>query len=210
MSVVPDMTRVELSLVTLHDSYEDAYRQAESDCSKLKDIMKELHLDVTLPKTKSLDIEKKTRRDYDANDHYIGDIFLGFQLNHQIKIDLGMDNVLLNSVVRLIGLKLKQAEISIGHTVKDPRPTQLKLLECAVKDAKEKATIIANASGCKLGSVHHIDYSVNELYIYSKTRDIHGADEAMCCEPSSLDINPDDMNVSDSVTITWHIDNYNK
>lgn len=203
--VVPDVTRIELSLVSIHDAYEDAYKQAKNNADKLKEIMEELGLDVTLPKTKSLDIDKKSRSDYDRNNHYIGDIFLGFELNHHVKIDLGMDNVLLNNLVRLVGRKLKQAEISIGYTVKDPRPTQLKMLERAVMDAKEKATIMAKASGCKLGTVHHIDYSVNELHIYSQARNIHGSDEAVCCEESSLDITPDDFAVSDSVTVVWYL-----
>jgi len=205
--VEPDVTRIELSLVSIHDSYEDAYKQAQNDTDKLKKIMEELKLDVTLPKTKSLDINKKTKSDYDRNNHYIGEIFLGFELSHNVKIDLGMDNVLLNNLVRLIGKKLKQAEINIGYTVKDPRPTQLKMLERAVKDAKEKAGIMAKACGCKLCAVYHIDYSVNELHIYSQARNIHGADEAICCEESSLDITPEDLAVSDTVTVVWYLCN---
>ncbi len=205
--VVPDVTRIELSLVSIHDSYEDAYKQAKNDTDKLKKIMEELKLDVSLPKTKSLDINKKTSNDYDGNNHYKGQIFLGFELNHNVKIDLGIDNVLLNSFIRLIGKKLKQAEINIGYTVKDPRPTQLKMLERAVKDAKEKATIMAKASGCKLGAVNRIDYSVHELHIYSQARNIHGADEAVCCEESSLNITPDDLAVSDTVTVEWYLCN---
>ena len=69
-------------------------------------------------------------------------------------------------MVRLIGQRLKQAEINIGYTVKDPRPFQLKMLERAVKDAKEKAAIMAKACGCQLGKVKTIDYSVQELHIY--------------------------------------------
>lgn len=203
--VVPDVTRVELSLVSLHDSYEEAYKQAKSDTDKLREMMEELKLDTTLPKTKSLDINKKSKSNYDRNNHYVGETFLGFELRHYVKIDLGMDNVLLNSLVRLIGCKLKQAEINIGYTVKDPRPAQLKMLERAVKDAKEKATIMATASGCKLGAVNHIDYSVNELHVYSQARNIHDCDEAMCCEESSLDITPDDLAASDSVTVVWYL-----
>ncbi len=203
--VVPDVTRVELSLVSLHDSYEEAYKQAKSDTDKLREMMEELKLDTTLPKTKSLDINKKSNSNYDRNNHYVGETFLGFELRHYVKIDLGMDNVLLNSLVRLIGCKLKQAEINIGYTVKDPRPAQLKMLERAVKDAKEKATIMATASGCKLGAVNHIDYSVNELHVYSQARNIHDCDEAMCCEESSLDITPDDLAASDSVTVVWYL-----
>lgn len=43
-----DVTRIELSLVSIHDSYEDAYKQAKNDTDKLKKIMEELKLDVRI------------------------------------------------------------------------------------------------------------------------------------------------------------------
>lgn len=205
--VVPDVTRLEISLVSIHDNYEEAYAQAKENTDKLNGIMSELSLPKTLPKTIRLDIEKKTQSEYDKYNHYKGEKFLGFELDHRVKIDLGMDNVLINSVIKLIGKELKQAEINIGYTVKDPRPSELKMLERAVKDAKEKASIMAKACGCKLGLVKSIDYSEHEIHIYSQARQIHGADEAACCEPESLDITPDDLSVSDSVTVVWYLSN---
>ena len=46
--VVPDVTRIELSLVSIHDTYEDAYKQAKNDTDKLKKIMEELKLDARI------------------------------------------------------------------------------------------------------------------------------------------------------------------
>lgn len=203
----PDVTRLELTLQSIHDTYEEAYAQAKSNTDKLNKVMKEVVLDVTLPKTIRLDIDKKTQREYDKLGNYKSEKFVGFMLDHKVKIDLGMDNVLLNKVVKLIGKSLKQAEISIGYTVRDPRPSQLKMLERAVKDAKEKATIMANACDCKLGLVKEINYSVQEFHIYSQARQIHGADEAICCNEESLDITPDDLAVSDEVTVVWYLSN---
>ena len=91
-------------------------------------------------------------------------------MTHTVKIDLGMDNILINKVVQLIGKYLKQAEINIGYTVKDSRPSQLKMLDRAVKDAKEKADVMAKACGCSLGLVKSINYSIEELHIYSEAR----------------------------------------
>ena len=123
---------------------------------------------------------------------------------------MGMDNVLLNNIIKRIGKMLKQAEISIGYTIRDPRPSQLKMLERAVKDAKEKATIMAKACDCKLGLVKEINYSVQELHVYSQARMIHGADEALCCNEESLDITPADLAVSDDVTVVWYLSNNTK
>lgn len=204
---VPDITRLELTLQSVHDTYEDAYAQAKSNTDSLSKIMKEVKLELTLPKTIRLDIDKKMQNEYDKFGHYKSDKFIGFELDHKMKIDLGMDNVLLNKIVKLIGKYLKQAEINIGYTVRDPRPSQLKMLERAVKDAKEKATIMAKACNCKLGLVKEINYSVQEVHIYSQARMIHGADEAICCNEESLDITPDDLTVSDEVTVVWYLSN---
>lgn len=116
-----------------------------------------------------------------------------------------MDNVLLNKIIRLIGTNLKQAEIDIIHIVKDTRPYQIKMLERAVKDAKEKAAAMAKACGCRLGAVNSIDYSEHEIHIYSQARQLHEADEAMCSSPESLDITPDDMDVHNEVTVVWNL-----
>ena len=208
--VVPDVTRVELTLQRIHDTYEDAYAQAKSNTERLSQIMKEVALDVTLPKTIRLDIDKRTQNEYDKFGNFKSKKFIGFELDHKVRIDLGMDNVLLNNIIKRIGEMLKQAEISIGYTVRDPRPSQLKMLERAVKDAKEKATIMAKACDCKLGLVKEINYSVQELHVYSQARMIHGADEALCCNEESLDITPEDLAVSDDVTVVWYLSNNTK
>ena len=205
--VAPDVTRLEVKLISLHDSYEEAYEQAKSNTEKLSAIMENVKLSKILPKTTCLDIDKKTVREYDRHDHYRGDKFIGFELNHIVKINLGMDNVLLNQVVKQIGEQLKQAEINIGYTVKDSRPTQLKMLERAVSDAKEKAQIMAKAAGCKLGRCVRIDYGIQEIHIYSQVRNIHGADEACCCQEESLDITPEDLMTSDTVKTEWILEN---
>ena len=204
------MTRVELTLQSIHDTYEEAYAQAKSNTERLSQIMKEVALDVTLPKTIRLDIDKKTQNEYDKFGNFKSKKFIGFELDHKVRIDLGMDNVLLNNIIKRIGKMLKQAEISIGYTVRDPRPSQLKMLERAVKDAKEKASIMAKACDCKLGLVKEINYSVQELHVYSQARMIHGADEAMCCNEESLDITPEDLAVSDDVTVVWYLSNNTK
>lgn len=204
------MTRVELTLQSIHETYEEAYAQAKSNTERTSQIMKEVALDVTLPKTIQLDIDKKTQNEYDKFGNFKSKKFIGFELDHKVRMDLGMDNVLLNNIIKRIGKMLKQAEISIGYTVRNPRPSQLKMLERAVKDAKEKATIMAKACDCKLGLVKEINYSVQELHVYSQARMIHRADEAMYCNEESLDITPDDLAVSDKVTVIWYLSNNTK
>ena len=127
----------------------------------------------------------------------------GYDLDQRIKIDLGIDNVLVNKIVRGIGKFIKDAQISIGYTVQDPRPHQLKMLERAVKDAREKASIMANALGCMLADVRNINYSREEVHIYTQARNIHSVAEASVVTPESLEITPEDLAISDDVTVEW-------
>lgn len=207
LHVVPDVTRIILKLISLHDSYEEAYELAKSNTDCLTKIMKELKLKTDLPKTTSLDIDKKAVTEYDNEGYYKGEKFLGFELDHRVKIDIGIDNTLLHKLVQRIGKHLRQAEINIGYTLRDPRPSQLKMLERAVKDAREKAQIMAQACGCTLGLVKDINYTVQEIHVYSQAREIHAAEEALCCNAESLDITPEDLALSDQVTVMWHLSN---
>lgn len=205
--IVPDVTRVEVCLKSVHDTYDEAYTQSKKDNHKVRTIMEDVELDIKLPKTTRFDIDKKSIRQYDKYNNYIGDKFIGYEVTQIIKIDLGMNNVILNKIVRKIGQLLPHAEITIGHTVRDTRPAQLKMLHRAVKDAKEKAEIMAEAAGCKLGMCKSINYGVNDLHIYSQARNIHGAGEACLCSEESLDITPDDLSVADTVEVTWYLSN---
>jgi uncharacterized protein YggE len=203
--VIPDVTRLEVIIESVFKTYDDAYQQAKENSKWMVQIFEYNHKSGKLAKTIRLDITDHTISEYDDEDHYIGQIKDGFDLNQRFKIDLGMDTVLLNKIIRGIGKYIPGAQISIGYTVQDPRPSQLKMLERAVKDATEKATIMAEAAGCKLGSVLNIHYGSQEIHVYSEARNIHSNSEAMACDSSSLDISPDDLGISDNVEVEWEL-----
>lgn len=208
--VEPDVTRLELTLKSVHDTYSEAYAQGTDDISRLAALMEKVGLDKSLPKTTRFDIDKDTRREYDKSHNYIGEKFVGFELDHRVKIDLGMDKALLGKLVRLIGQHLKQAEINISYAVKDTRAAQLTMLDRAVGDAKAKAEVLAKAAGSTLGPVKEINYSVQEVHLYSKPHYFGVASNAFLSESASLDITPDDLEAEESVTVVWYLSDETK
>ncbi|MCD8395996.1 MAG: hypothetical protein LUD12_02195 [Lachnospiraceae bacterium] len=66
--------------------------------------------------------------------------------------------------------------------------------------------ILCEASGIELGQLLNIDYNWGELNIFSRTQYM---DEEDCinyaAEPNAIDIEPDDIDVSDTATFTWEI-----
>lgn len=205
--VVPDVTRLEISVESVFKTYEEAYEQAKNNSSWMVQILEYNHLSGKLAKTIRFDISDHLVNEYDDDEHYIGKIKAGFDLTQRFKVDLGMDTVLLNKVVRGVGKFIKGAQISIGYTVQDPRPSHLKMIERAVKDAQDKAEIMAKAAGCTLGTVVSIDYHRQDIHVYSQARNIHSNQEAMACSASSLDIAPDDLVMGDEVNVTWELKN---
>lgn len=205
--VVPDVTRLDVSVTGVFSTYEEAYACAKENSAWMVKILEYNHLNGKIAKTISLDISDHETNVYDDDGKYIGTEKDGYDLRQRIKVDLGIDNHLVNCIVRGVGKFVKGAQINIGYTVRDIRPFQLKMLSRAVKDASEKAAIMAEAAGCKIGKVKSIDYSNREIEIYSQARNIHSNDEAMASSSDCLDITPDDLAINDSVQVSWYLEN---
>ena len=80
-------------------------------------------------------------------------------------------------------------------------------MKSAAKNAKEKAKILCSASNVKLGDLVSIDYNWGEIDVYSNT---DYKVEAKCLmnsgdRLSNIDIQPDDISVSDTATFVWEI-----
>lgn len=202
--VVPDVTRLDINIRRVFDTYKDAYNCAKENTSWMVKILEYNKQPGSLAKTIQLDISDNMVNQYKGS-NYIGTKKEGYLLKQEIKVDLGIDNELVNNVVRGVGKFIDSAQISIGYTQQDPRPTQLKILARAVKDAHEKAAIMAEAAGCELGEVQSIEYGEREVHIYSQAREIHSNAEAKASTASSLDITPDDLVVSDNVHVVWKL-----
>lgn len=90
--------------------------------------------------------------------------------------------------------------------MKDSTAINEEMLRSATINAKRKAEILCEASGVKLGDLIAIDYNWGELDIYSHTR-FDCCEEAMApmMKAKAIDIDPDDIDVSDTATFVWEI-----
>ena len=205
--VVPDVTRLEITIERVFPDYQKAFAQAKENSAWVVKILEFNKKPGKLAKTVKFDITDHEVNDYDTLGHYKSSHVEGYDLEQRIKIDLPIDNVLTNNIVRGIGKFIPGAQINIGYTVQDPRPHQMKMLARAVSDAKEKAGIMAEAVGCSLGKVENINYRYSNVSVYSQARNIHDSKEAFASTADSLDITPDDLVMSDTVDVTFELVN---
>lgn len=205
--VVPDVTRLEVAIEQWFENYPKAYGQAKENSSWMVKILEYNKKPGTLAKNIRFNIEDFTENEFDDKGHFIGKKKDGYMLEQVIKIDLPIDNVLVNNIVRGIGKFIPSAQINIGYTIQDERPCRMKMLARAVSDAKEKAKIMAEAADCTLGKVITINYQNQNTQVASQARYIHSNSEAKASTASSLDITPDDLVISDTVDVTFELIN---
>lgn len=205
--VVPDVTRVEVTVEQWFENHSAAYEQAKENSSWMVKILEYNKKPGKLAKTTRFDIEDYTENEYDDDGNYIGKKKNGFMLNQRIKIDLPIDNVLVNNIVKGVGKFIPNAQINIGYTLQDERPSQMKMLARAVSDARDKARVMAESVDCKVGKVLDIHYSYSNVHVFSQARYIHSNSEAKLSTASSLDITPDDLVMSDTADVTFELIN---
>lgn len=92
----------------------------------------------------------------------------------------------------------------------DPEKAKNQLLKNAIQDSKEKANVLAGAAGVTLGDISLIDYSWGEMEFISRPMESVFEEQILCCKSEEsgaydVDIEPDDINVSDTVTVVWKI-----
>ena len=71
-------------------------------------------------------------------------------------------------------------KFSIEYTVADKEKAKNELIGRAVKDSMEKASVLAEASGAKLGNIMSIDYSWGEMDFVSRSLNEMSLKRCLC------------------------------
>ena len=207
IKVRPDMTRITMSLEGLYKDYNETLRLSSQDTETLKDILSGFGFERSDLKTLnfSVDTEYESYKDRDGS---YKQRFTGYRYRHMLKVEFDSDNERLGKILYALANGNVRPEFRISYTVKDPEATKNTLLGKTVKDAREKASVLTEAAGIGLKDIPSIDYSWGEIDF--EYRPMNGGILAERCmaEPTaaySLDIEPDDIEVSDTVTVVWEI-----
>ena len=207
IKVRPDTTRITMSLEGVYKDYSETLRLSSKDTEMLKDILSGFGFERSDLKTFnfSVDTEYESYKDRDGS---YKQRFTGYRYRHMLKVEFDSDNERLGKILYALANGNVRPEFRISYTVKDPEATKNTLLGKTVKDAREKASVLTEAAGIGLKDIQSIDYSWGEIDF--EYRPMNGGILAERCmaEPTaaySLDIEPDDIEVSDTVTVLWEI-----
>lgn len=199
VKIAPDTTKLTFSIDSKHDSYEKAYNEASIGNKGLRDALEKLNIPKDSLKTSDFSIEK--HREWISKEvRWLTE----YHLNQQLSIELPLDGILTSKVMSALGTAWPELEVNISFIRKDSHDAKLQILESAVKDAREKAEVIATTLGHKLGGIVSVDYSKRHIEI-----DVH--DDGQLCDEhcigaSPIDYTPEDIEAGDTVETVWYLE----
>ena len=207
LRIRPDLTRLTLTLGGVCPEYGETLKKSSRDTEQLKDLFTELGFARSDLKTLQFDVDPEYEG-YEEGGVYRQRL-AGYRFRHVAKIEFASDNDRLGKILFALADSPVDPEFGISYTVRDPEAAKNQLLAAAVKDAGEKAKVLAKAAGVKLKDLQSIDYAwgQNDFEVRPVNRMLK-ADRSMRTAASGsfdMDIEPDDMEVTDTVTVTWEI-----
>ena len=206
VSTAPDYVVISMSLEAHEQDYEATMELAAKKIEQLNASLEEIGFEKKSVKTTNFNVRTDYERVKDRSGNYKS-VFNGYICSHRLKVEFDFDTKRLAQTLYAISRCLAQPELSISFTVKDPSAVNKELLKSATINAKEKAQILCEASGVELGQLLTIDYNWGELNIVSHTD--YMLEEKCMAMPvgglADMDIEPDDIDVSDTATFVWEI-----
>lgn len=206
IKVKPDMTRLTITLEGNCREYSETLKHSSEATKQIKDLFLAFGFEKSRLKTLSFNIDTEYKN-YKEHDDYKR-IFVGYSYRQVLKIEFDSDNKLLGKILYALANSPLHPEFGISYTVKDPEAAKNRLLSKAMQDAKEKALVLSQAADVTLKSIQSIDYSFVELdfQINSIQNMLPSKASVPSMQDYDIEIEPDDIDVTDSVTVVWEIE----
>lgn len=205
IKVKPDVTRITMTLTGLRKEYAKTLEASSTDTEQLKEVLKPFGFESIDVKTLRFNVDTEYESYQERNQWK--QRFVGYKYDHVMKIEFDSDNDRLGRILYALAHALVQPELRISYTVKDQEAAKNLLLGKAVEDAMAKAAVLASAAGVSLKEIQSIDYSWGTINfeVQPMARNILCDAKVTSEESYDMDIEPDDIEVSDTVTVVWDI-----
>jgi len=205
-TAAPDLILVNMTLEVSEPDYEKTMQRGAEMLGALREAVISAGHEGKELKTTSFNINTK----YESynEDNIWKQRFAGYTCTHELKLEFDLEMQKLGATLGAIAKCEADPNFNIEFSVKDRNAVSERLLESAVENAKDKARVLAKAAGVALGEIRRIDYNWSDIRLYSNTdmQMSYGALRAADAAPMAIDMEPEDISVSDAATVVWAID----
>ncbi|HPW52975.1 MAG TPA: SIMPL domain-containing protein [Erysipelotrichaceae bacterium] len=200
----PDQVVISMTLEALDKDYEKAMNRASDNLAQLSNLLCYIGFEKEDLKTTNFNVDTDYESERDSKGNY-RQIFRGYLVTHDLKLAFDFDVQMLAKALTTVSKCISNPRLSIAFTVKDETAIKEEMLRSAAANARRKAEILCAGSGVQLGELLTINYNWGEINVYSRTQYDNTVQLCMRKAPKSMDINPDDIEVSDTATFVWEI-----
>ena len=201
-SAEPDLTILSFTVLGREPSYSTAVEELNDRVETLReDMTKE---GVGRHRLKTTDFQVRTQNRYDEDTDELVSSF--YEASHRLRLELPVDKERLNRVLGRIATSTSEASITISFDVSERESLKRRAMRAAVEDTRQSAEVLAEASGVTLGEIERIDYSYLEIRSRPFSYDTLTREATMARSAATPDIEPEELEARESVTIVWEIE----
>lgn len=209
VTAAPDRIEVTMNLSALDPDYGRAAEIMDEKTAALTAAAEAAGFPKKELKTASFNVNTEYRGVHDPKTGEYRQEFAGYRVFHGLTLGFPLDLAKLGELLGGFSDSGADPELSIRFTVSDPEAVRREALEKAAANAREKAELLAAASGVKLGELLTIRYDWAEIRLESATMfdAANGmAPKAMMRKASfAAGMTPQDISFSDSAGFVWEI-----
>ena len=202
VKVKPDYVNILINLETLDIEYSAAMKEAARRIEKLKVALKSVKVDTEDLRTTDFGVDTEWEWTKDKYGNRQTHVFKGYKIRQNLKLGFDFERERLVTILSAVSKSDVDPEFRVRFTVKDTSAVKEELFAKASENARKIAEGLCRGVGKKLGDIININYSWQEINIYHEFGRYY---EAKCIEEDAPDINPEDLDASDSVTFTWEL-----
>lgn len=194
----PDTAEIAIKFFDTDFNCAKALERVKSDIAAFDGKLNALNLGKDVLKTDALTVDQQY--DYRDNER----IFKGYCCHCTANIDMPLSSEALNAVLDAAASFGRGTTFSVSFTVKDKDALAGEALSAAVRDAFDKAQIIASAAGVKLGAVQEICPA--DIIRTEPRRNTEAVAFAMRAAAPQPEYVPDDIKINARVRVVWEIE----
>ena len=205
LKAAPDTVQISVSLRASEIKCSDAMKKAAGQLEAVRSAMSDAGFDRDTLRTSDFSVSA----DYESRQDERGvwrQVFIGYAVVNRLSVSIPMDAKRLTDALSAVSGSDTVPEISISFSVSDETALSERLLTEAVKDARRKAeTILAAEGSGGVGAVVKAEYGEIEPLMNSMPRMAMAKSAVFDKAAGVPDISPSDIEMSDTVTMTWEI-----
>ena len=197
----PDQMELSFFQSGTESDYGKALSRAEKENEALRQVARDCGFLETALKTADFGVHPRYESIRDENGNY-QQKFVGYEFSQRMLLKTERDSEKLGELLEKVAAAGLSPEFSVAFGLRDTESFREELVAEAVADSRRKAEKITAAAGVALGDVLSIDYSWEAAEVYT-----HPVNRMALATAKRMDLalEPEDVELSDSVTVTWEI-----